>query len=132
MRMSLRIIVVLAVLSGVSEGNNVTAAPETDTANTVARPISVQVTTEKTEIIGKVRVALVCYRVITLLLMEEKLGLTKLAKYILKYRCLCCARYLSFVHGTKFQTQVKTWLLSLNQPPFNCRAKRINGAKRSR
>lgn len=109
--MSLRIIVVLAVLSGVSEGNNVTTAPETDTANTVARPISVQVTTENTEIIGKVRVALVCYHVITLLFMEEKLGLTKLEKIHFEIQMsLFCDLYISFVHGTKVQTQVKTWL----------------------
>lgn len=53
--MSLRIIVVLAVLTGVTGSLSVTIRPEADSADMSAHPNSVPETEEETELLGQVR-----------------------------------------------------------------------------
>lgn len=56
--MSLRIILALAVISGVSGDNNATTAPQTDAADGLAPPYSILESAEKTQPPGEVRAGL--------------------------------------------------------------------------
>lgn len=53
--MSVRLMVVLAVLTGVTGSPNVTMRPEDDSADMTAHPNSVPETMEQTDIAGQVR-----------------------------------------------------------------------------